>query len=62
MKLEVVNKELAVGEIRILAVASSSVVLIGDTDEVVLSAITDTPPESVTVGPVVPLVPLGNIR
>lgn len=60
MKIEVVNKEISVGEIRIIAVASSSVVLIGDTDEVTLSSMLDSPPEIVTVGPIVPLVPPGH--
>lgn len=60
MKIEVVNKEISVGDIRIIAVASSSLVLIGDTDEVTLSSMLDSPPEIVQVGPIVPLVPPGQ--
>lgn len=55
MKLEVVNKELHVGDIRIIGVSSSSLVLVGDTEIVTLSSIVDAPPEAVTVGPIVPL-------
>jgi spore germination protein PD len=55
MNMEVVNKELSVGSIRIIGVASASVVLIGDTEIVTLSASADTPPEAVAVGPLVPL-------
>lgn len=57
MKLEVINKELSVGSIRIIGVASSSLFLIGDTKTVTLSSIFDTPPESLIIGPLVPLAP-----
>ncbi|MBD2863731.1 spore gernimation protein GerPD [Paenibacillus oceani] len=55
MKFSVENKELTVGSIQITGVASSSVLLIGDTKVVTLSSIFDTPPESLIVGPIVPL-------
>lgn len=55
MNFHVENKQLSVGVIRIIGVASSSVVLIGDTKEIVLSSIFDTPPESLIIGPLVPL-------
>lgn len=57
MKLEVVNKEISVGSVRIIGVSSSSLFLIGDTQIVTLSSIFDTPPESLIVGPLVPLAP-----
>lgn len=57
MKLEVVNKEVSVGSIRVIGVASSSILLIGDTKTVTLSSIFDTPPESLIIGPIVPLAP-----
>ncbi|MEF3307630.1 spore gernimation protein GerPD [Paenibacillus sp. GYB004] len=55
MKFSVENKELTVGSIQITGVASSSVLLIGDTKVVTLSSIFDTPPESLIIGPIVPL-------
>ncbi|MNI65822.1 putative spore germination protein GerPD [compost metagenome] len=57
MNLNVVNKQITVGTVRIIGVASSSVFLIGDTDTIILSSISDTPLESVTQGPLVPLAP-----
>ncbi|PWA09042.1 spore gernimation protein GerPD [Pueribacillus theae] len=56
MNYQVINHELAVGMIRIIAVASSSIVLIGDTETISLSSVFDTPPESYIVGPQVSLV------
>jgi spore germination protein PD len=55
MIFNVENKELTVGSIQITGVASASVVLIGDTQTITLSSIFDTPPESLIIGPVVPL-------
>ncbi|WP_442604209.1 spore gernimation protein GerPD [Paenibacillus sp. KN14-4R] len=55
MNLTVVNKEICVGHIRVLAVASSSVFLVGDSKVINCSSAFDTPPESVLVGPLVPL-------
>ncbi|WP_096200497.1 spore gernimation protein GerPD [Bacillus sp. FJAT-45350] len=57
MNFNVVNRELSVGDIRIMAVATSSVFLVGDTDTINLSSIFDTPPESLIIGPFVPLAP-----
>jgi spore germination protein PD len=57
MNLHVENKKITVGEVRIVGVASSSIFLIGDTETIVLSSIFDTPLESVTSGPLVPLSP-----
>lgn len=57
MDFQVVNKEICVGNIRIIGVSSASVLLVGDTESITLSSIFDTPPESVIVGPLVPLAP-----
>jgi spore germination protein PD len=55
MNFTVVNKGILVGHIKVVGVASSSVLLIGDTDTICLSATFDTPPESLIIGPFVPL-------
>ena len=55
MNFTVVNKEISVGQIRIIGVSSSSVFIVGDTEHIACSAIFDTPPESLIVGPLVPL-------
>ncbi|WP_070119860.1 spore gernimation protein GerPD [Bacillus marinisedimentorum] len=57
MHYTVVNRELAVGDISILGVSSSSIVLVGDTESIALSSIFDTPAESLIIGPFVPLSP-----
>ncbi len=57
MNFTVVNRNLQVGNIRIIGVSSSSVFLIGDTNTISLSSVFDTPPESLIVGPYVPLSP-----
>lgn len=54
---QVVNKEICVGSIRVIGVASASVLLVGDTESITLSSVFDTPPESVIAGPLVPLAP-----
>ena len=56
MNLNVVNRELKVGQIKMNGVSSSSLFLIGDANLLILSSILDTPFESVTEGPFVPLV------
>lgn len=53
-RLEVVNNILHVGQIKIIGVTNSSVVLIGDTEIVSASSIFDTPPESLQILPLVP--------
>ncbi|UJF32893.1 spore gernimation protein GerPD [Paenibacillus hexagrammi] len=55
MIFQVENKELCVGNVRIVGVASSSMFLIGDTVNITLSSMFDTPPESVIISPFVPL-------
>jgi spore germination protein PD len=57
MNFTTINHELSVGNIRIVGVSSSSVFLIGDTDSICLTSIFDTPPESLIIGPFVPLAP-----
>ena len=57
MIFEVYNRDLCVENIRITGVASSSMVLIGDAETVQLASIFDTPPESLIIGPYVPLIP-----
>lgn len=55
MNFTVVNHNISVGYIDIIGVASSSVFLVGDTDTISLSSVFDTPPESLIIGPFVPL-------
>lgn len=55
MKLEVVNKNVSVGNIVVTGVASSAVLQIGDAQEIILSSIFDTPPESLIIGPLEPI-------
>ncbi|MGG3471124.1 spore gernimation protein GerPD [Neobacillus pocheonensis] len=60
MNFEVYNRELCVGNIRIIGVASSSLVLVGDTETIQLASTFDTPAESLIIGPFVPLSPEGR--
>lgn len=60
MEMNVVNKGLNVGSIRIVGVGSSSVVLIGDTEVINASSVFDTPAESLIIGPLVPFAPEGG--
>ncbi|PGT91381.1 MULTISPECIES: spore gernimation protein GerPD [Bacillaceae] len=57
MNFTVVNKDIQVGAIKVIGVSSSSVFLIGDTQTIALSSVFDTPPESLIIGPLVPLAP-----
>jgi len=57
MIFEVYNRDLCVGDIKITGVASSSLVLVGDTETIQLASIFDTPAESLIIGPFVPLHP-----
>ena len=59
MGMHVENRGIHVGGIRVTAVASSSVLLVGDTETILCSSVFDTPPESLIVGPWVPLAPEG---
>ncbi|GHH98522.1 spore gernimation protein GerPD [Neobacillus kokaensis] len=55
MNFEVYNRVLHVENIRITGVASSSVFLIGDVETIQQTSAFDTPPESLIIGPFVPL-------
>ncbi|MED3551501.1 hypothetical protein [Cytobacillus praedii] len=57
MNFQVYNRDLCVGTIRIVGVASSSLLLVGDTQTIQLASVFDTPPESLIIGPFVPLTP-----
>ncbi|WP_028402543.1 spore gernimation protein GerPD [Ectobacillus panaciterrae] len=56
MNFTVVNYEIKVGSIKSLGVSAAALFLIGDADLIIMSSILDTPPESLTKGPFVPLV------
>lgn len=57
MNVQITNKDLCVGSIRVIGVSSSSLLLIGDTKTITLSSVFNTPPESLIIGPLVPLAP-----
>ncbi len=58
MELNVINRELSVGDIRIMGISTSSLLLVGDSDVINCQSMFDTPPESLIIG--TPLVPLGT--
>lgn len=55
MKFTVVNKSIHVGDLNVVGVSSSSLLLIGDVETICLSSTFDTPAESLIIGPFVPL-------
>lgn len=55
MEYVVYNREVCVGAIQVTGVSSSSMILVGDTETIQLASIFDTPPESLIIGPFVPL-------
>ncbi|MCM2533730.1 spore gernimation protein GerPD [Neobacillus pocheonensis] len=55
MIFEVYNRDITVENIGIIGVASSSLVLVGDTHSIQLATTFDTPAESLIIGPFVPL-------
>jgi spore germination protein PD len=57
MIFEVYNRDLCVDVIKIIGVASSSLVMVGDTQTIQLASTFDTPAESLIIGPFVPLEP-----
>jgi spore germination protein PD len=59
MNFEVVNRDICVGSIRVGGVSSSSLLMVGDTNSIQLTSLFDTPPESLIIGPFVPLAPQG---
>ncbi|ENQ3080507.1 spore gernimation protein GerPD [Bacillus multifaciens] len=56
MNFTVINHEIKVGNIRAIGLSSSALFLVGDANFIISSSILDTPFESVTGGPFVPLV------
>ncbi|WP_449539400.1 spore gernimation protein GerPD [Ferdinandcohnia sp. Marseille-Q9671] len=59
MNFTVVNKEIHVGNIEIVGVSTSSVFIVGDAKTISMASAFDTPPESLIIGPYVPLAPQG---
>lgn len=59
MIYEVINHDICVGNIHVLGVSSSSLLMVGDSDSIQLTSLFDTPPESLIIGPFVPLTPIG---
>ncbi|WP_019240419.1 MULTISPECIES: hypothetical protein [Bacillus] len=59
MNYHVTNENLCVGKIDILSISSSSLLLVGDSQTIQLASSFDTPPESLILGPLVPLAPKG---
>ena len=59
MNFEVVNRDICVGSIRVIGVSGSSLLMVGDTNSIQLTSLFDTPPESLIIGPFVPLAPQG---
>lgn len=57
MNFHVYNRDICIGEIRVSAVASSALFLVGDAETIQLASTFDTPPESLIIGPFVPLAP-----
>ncbi|WCK55204.1 spore gernimation protein GerPD [Aneurinibacillus sp. Ricciae_BoGa-3] len=45
MNMKVINKEISVGNIKIIEISSSSVLLIGDTRTITCASISEAPPE-----------------
>jgi spore germination protein PD len=56
MNYTVINRDVHVGDIHVTAVTSSAIFLIGDADVINLASAFDTPPESLIIGPFVPLI------
>lgn len=59
MIFQVYNRDLSVGNMKIGSISSSSILLVGDTETIQLASIFDTPPESLIIGPFVPMNPQG---
>ncbi|UII56943.1 spore gernimation protein GerPD [Cytobacillus spongiae] len=55
MIFQVYNRNLCVGDIEVVGVSSSSLLMIGDTQTIQLASTFDTPAESLIIGPFVPL-------
>jgi spore germination protein PD len=57
MNFQVYNRDICVGDIRVIGVSSSSLLMVGDAQTIQLAATFDTPAESLIIGPFVPLSP-----
>ena len=57
MELNVINRELAVGNIEVVGITTSSLLLVGDANSIQLASTFDTPPESLIIGSPISLVP-----
>jgi spore germination protein PD len=55
MNFQVYNRDICVGDIRVIGVSSSSLLMVGDAVTIQLAATFDTPAESLIIGPFVPL-------
>lgn len=55
MNLQVYNRELHVHYIQIRSIASSSMLFVGDAQTVQSYSVYDTPPDSLIIGPFVPI-------
>lgn len=55
MNFQVYNRDLYVGDIRVVGVSSSSILMVGDAETIQLASAFDTPAESLIIGPFVPL-------
>jgi spore germination protein PD len=55
MNYTVINRDVHVGDIHLTAITSSAIFLVGDADVINLASAFDTPPESLFIGPFVPL-------
>lgn len=55
MNFQVYNRDICVGNIRVIGVSSSSLLMVGDAETIQLAATFDTPAESLIIGPFVPL-------
>ncbi|MGP4079569.1 spore gernimation protein GerPD [Pseudalkalibacillus sp. R45] len=58
MELNVINRELSVGDIQVSGISTSSMLLVGDSEMITCQSMFDTPPESLIIG--TPLVPLSK--
>jgi len=55
VNFNVYNRDICVDNIRVIGVASSSLLLVGDAETIQLASTFDTPAESLIIGPFVPL-------
>jgi len=51
IQMTVVNKEINVNSFRVISVSGSSILMVGDTEDIKCSSLSDTPPESLNIVP-----------